>query len=58
MIRIDDLYIMIELYIPCCHDPGALSGHTQDRFSTVVHTHRQVFQVEQDLNNILLDTWD
>ena len=56
MIGINDLNIVVELYISSSHYTFTLSTETQNRFLTAVHPNCQPLQVEQYIDNVLLDT--
>src|SRR5690606_1810502 len=58
VVAIDDLDIVIQLDVRCGDDTSALLGKAQGDFIATVQLDGQAFQVEQDFDDVFLNTFD
>ena len=56
IVRIDNLDVVIELDITCGNNTRPLLRNVQGSFILGMHNYANTFQVEQDVDNVFLDT--
>jgi len=54
VIRVDDLYIVIDLDISRRNRTDLVRGQRQGRFASIMHPYSDILEVQQNLNNIFL----